>query len=245
MRYDVTTLVPDHTTTSRLAVHRLAPSPSWATVGTNDDIPMMPRPRVNDPSVAARNRGARSSAGSTSGCGTRRSTKPKPTAARAASTPRTTVGPSMPLRPWVSAETSSVIAATSRTRPGTSIRRGSVADDSPIRTRLGHSRSSATTPTTAYDSRQPDPKSRAAARIAPAVMPRPTLAPQMEVACTRAGPGAKSWASTARPQANTAAPPTPSTTRAATNSTGSCDTAQTRAPTPMAPRPPAYTRRRP
>ena len=76
-------------------------------------------------------------------------------------------------------------------------------------------------------------------------MPRPTLAPQTEVACTRAGPGAKTCASRARPQARIAAPPTPSSTRAAMKSTGSCATAQISEPSPSAASPATYTRRRP
>ena len=177
--------MPDQATTSRLATQRLLPSPSWATAGTNDAMPIIPAPSVSEPRVAARNRCPRSRSGSTSGCGTRRSVNPNPTAAATAKTPRTTVVTSRPLRPCVGAETSSVIAATSRTSPGTSMRRGSAADDSSISRPLGHNRNTARTPTTTYDARHPDPTSSTAGRSAPAVIPRPTLAPQIEVACTR------------------------------------------------------------
>ena len=65
---DVTTLVPAQATTGRLAAHRPRPKPSWTRVGMNDAMPIIPAPRTSEPAVAARNRGSRSSSGSTSGC---------------------------------------------------------------------------------------------------------------------------------------------------------------------------------
>ena len=94
----------------------------------------------------------------------------------------------MPLRPWVSAETASVIAATSSTSPATSTRCRTAADDSAIQRRLGGTSTSASTAVTHRLGRQPEPKSRSADRTAPATMPRPTDAPQTEVACSRSGP---------------------------------------------------------
>ena len=69
------------------AVGRAAPSP-----GVNDAIPIIPAPRTSEPPVAARNRGCRSSSGSSSGAATRRSTRTNAASATSASTPSTTVG---------------------------------------------------------------------------------------------------------------------------------------------------------
>ena len=85
---------------------------------------MMPSPITSEPVVAPRKRRLVTRPGSTSGVLTRSSTRTNPSSASAASTPRTTVAASTPVRPCVSAETSRVSAATSRTSPGTSMRRG-------------------------------------------------------------------------------------------------------------------------
>ena len=213
------------------AAHSPAPRPSCATVGTNDDIPMMPSPSVSEPEGrAAEARSRAAGRGRPAGCGDppldeRRTRRQRQHGQHRQHDGRrvdavATLGQrghQQGDRGHQQDQARDVDAARVRGR-----RLG----DPPQADGQQQQRAPAPRPT-AYVSRQPVPTSRAAARIAPAVMPRPTLAPQIEVACTRAGPGAKSWASTASPQARTAAPPTPSSTRAATNSSGSCATAQT------------------
>ena len=79
-----------------------------------------------------------------------------------------------------------------------------MARDSPIREMLGHSRISASAPTTKYGSRHRCAPATADSS-APRVIPRPTLVPQTAVAWVRLRASGKSWARIARPQASTAA----------------------------------------
>ena len=74
----------------------------------------------------------------------------------------------------------------------------------------------------------------AADSTAPTVIPSPTLVPHTAVAWVRRRGSVKSWARIARPQASTAAPPTPSSTRPATNPTASQATPHATAPIAIA-----------
>ena len=125
-------------------------------------------------------------------------------------------------RASVSPLTSSVIAATSRPRPGRSSRRAVSADDSGSPRRLGSTRARHGDARRRRTTRASRCRRRRAPRRGrpPAAIPTPTLAPQTAEKRPRSCGSAAAWASTARPQASTAAPPTPSRVRAATNRRG-------------------------
>ena len=84
-----------------------------------------------------------------------------------------------------------------------------------------------------------------AASTTPAVIPSPTLAPQIAEPWPRSAGVRAPWARIASPHARIAAPPTPSSTRAPTKSALPVATAQSSEPTPVATSPTTYVRRRP
>ena len=97
---------------------------------------------------------------------------------------------------------------------------------------------------TTYDARQCSlPNSPAS--TTPAEMPTPRLAPQAALARARSWPGVVASARTASPQARTAAPPMPWTTRAATKSPVPSASTHATAPRPSTTSPPTSVRRRP
>ena len=233
---EVTTLVPAQASTGRLAAHSPRPSPSWAMVGVNDDMPMIPAPRTSEPPVAARNRGCRSSSGSSSGAATRRSTRTNATSATSASAPSTTVGTSTPLRPWVSARDREGHRGDQQHQPGhvDPAPDGGRGLGDPAQARRhqqqrehgGHPVGSAASRTR---SRGAPPARRRPRCRGRRWRPRPTWRAS---APGRAGSGAR-----ARPARRPARPHRrrPATTRAATKSTGSRATAQRTRPAPWRP----------
>lgn len=72
-------LATAHIRGGRLATRRDEPNPSWATIGRNDAMPIIPSPVTMAPTMVARNNGCRRSSGLTKGCRTRRSTAPNAT----------------------------------------------------------------------------------------------------------------------------------------------------------------------
>ena len=144
---DVTTLVTDHVSSSHDAVQSEPPSSTCTSVGTLDDMLMIPPPRTRVPIVAARNPRLRSRAGSSIGSALRHSTTANRTSITSAAANTRDHAAGEADRAWVSPLTSNVIAAPSVTTPGRSSRRGCSAADSGSR-RLGTSRASASTPTT-------------------------------------------------------------------------------------------------
>ena len=166
-----------------------APSPTWAIVGTKDDMPMIPAPRNSEPPVAARNRGCLSSSGS------RAAARP---GARRGRTPRSDTTDRRPARP--SCIDAVAALGERRDREG---RRRDQQDQS------GHVDPACVTATAdsasgaGSEARSTSASDRGhGVGLAPAgpdvergredgaaVMPRPTLAAQTEVAWMRAGPG--------------------------------------------------------
>jgi hypothetical protein len=136
----------------------------------------------------------------------------------------------------VSAQSSRTIAVAKSASPMPSSRRRLAARDSPMRELLGHSRISASTPTTRYGSRHRAAPATADSS-APREIPRPTLVPHTAVAWVWRGASGKSLARIASPHASTAAPPNPSTTRAAMNTADPVAAKQPSAPVASAAKP--------
>lgn len=183
-------------------------------------VAITPAPVATPPTVAPAKSGRRSRRKSSIGPRLRSSTTTNTTAAPSPPpTKARTDGRSHPSRPSTSPASTPASASPNSTMPQPSTAWWRCDVDSVSPARATPASTDASRAITAYEPRQPAPRpeSSPAASNGPTAMPAPTPAPHIPVARTLACPPGKEWPINPRPQATTAAAPSPCPTRASTS----------------------------